>query len=94
MRGDVRHAIHVQQFRVGAGDDDDDYDDDGDEDDDGDDDDDDDDGNDDDDDDDLGRFLGGGSHTKGWLPPAVARTGPLPSELSLERCRYKCADVR
>ena len=42
----------------------------------------------------LGRFLGGGSQTRGWLPPAVARTGPLPSELSLERCRYKCADVR
>ena len=85
MRGDVNHAIHVQQFRVGAGDDDDDYDDDGDED---------DDGDDDDDDDDLGRFLGGGSHTRGWLPPAVASTGPLPSELSLGRCRYKCADVR
>ena len=42
----------------------------------------------------LGRLLGGGSQTRGWLPPAVARTGPLPSELSLEMCRYTCADVR
>ena len=82
MRGDVNNAIHVQQFRVGAGDDDADYDDDYDED---------DDGNDDDADDDLGRCLGGGSHTRGWPPPAAVRTGPLPSDL--DRCRYECVDV-
>ena len=40
----------------------------------------------------LGRLLGEGLQTRGWLPPAVARTGPLP--LVLERCSYECVDMR
>ena len=40
----------------------------------------------------LGRFLGGGSQTRGWRPLAAARTGPLPS--GMDRCMFECADVR
>ncbi len=32
--------------------------------------------------------VGRDSQTRGWPPPAAARSGPLP--LVLERCRYVC----
>ena len=40
----------------------------------------------------LGPCFGGGSQqTRGWLPPEVARSGPLPPLPA--KCRYVCVHV-